>query len=188
MPGEITRQQFFERYEKLPLDLQAAIYSKENSLILQNIAEENKIAEKKPEIGRYVGRVLMGFLTPEELVVTLEKEVGLEKKLAEKVAKEIDEKIFSKVAVSLERICAFDWESIPSREEKIEALKQISIEKETTVPLKPSLEKPIIPPSPRLRRASPPEETKETPLKPAAPRQKDSYREMPSEEEYFSKL
>ncbi len=175
MPGEITRQQFFERYEKLPPDLKTVIYSKENDLILKNIAGENKISEKTSEIGRYVGRVLMGFLTPEELVVTLEKEVGLEKKLAEKVAKEIDEKIFSKVAVSLERIRAFDWESIPSKEEKIEALKQISLEKETTIPLKASLEKPTTP----LRKSE-----KIPSKEPGAKPPKDTYREMPPEEEY----
>ena len=97
-----TKEQFWKLYEKLPKELQEAIFSEETANNIYDICLKNKIKEEKvSEIARYTGRVLLGILPPDEFQKTLEKEVGLTKNEASGVAREINRFVFYPVKKSL---------------------------------------------------------------------------------------
>ena len=105
MPREYTKEQLWKLYEKLPKELQEAVFSEETANNIDDICTRNGIEDNRiSEIARYTGRVLMGVLPPEDFQETLEKELKLEKDLAKKVSQEINRFIFYPVKASLEEL------------------------------------------------------------------------------------
>lgn len=100
-----TREQLDQIYEKLPEELQEAIFSVEtadavyNACMAQNIVDErgNKVAE-------LTGQVLMGLLLPEDFQKSLEKEGGIKKEAATNIARDITRFVFFPVKESLRQL------------------------------------------------------------------------------------
>lgn len=99
-----SQEQFWKIYKTLPEELQEALFSTEAADFVYNICEENNI-EKSAKIIKYISDVLIGLLPVEEFQKTLEKELGIEKETAKKVAREINRFIFLPVRPFLERLC-----------------------------------------------------------------------------------
>ena len=105
MPKEYTREELWKLYQKLPEELQEAIFSEETADHIGNTCERYDIKEETiPEIAKQVGNVLSGILPPAEFQTALEKDIGLEKDDAKKVAQEINRFIFYPVKASLEEL------------------------------------------------------------------------------------
>jgi len=104
MPKEYTSEQLRKLYEKLPKELQEALFSWETIDSLYDICEKNEItrSEQISEIARCAGQVLLGILSPDEFQEVLEKKVKLKKEVAKKVAREINRFIFYPVKPALE--------------------------------------------------------------------------------------
>jgi hypothetical protein len=91
-------------YEKLPEDLQEAIFSEKTANIIYNICLENGLKEKNQEMAKYIGHVLIGLLPPGELQKKLEKNLEVSNDSAEKMAAEINSLIFFPLKESLENL------------------------------------------------------------------------------------
>jgi len=92
-------------YEKLPKDLQEAIFSEETADIISSICDRNGVKDEEiPEITKYTGYVLLGILPPDDFPKTLQDEVKLKNDLANKIALEIERLVFFPVKESLEMI------------------------------------------------------------------------------------
>jgi hypothetical protein len=108
-----TKEQFWKLYEKLPEELQGAVFSVETADNIWNVCENNNIDEVS-EIAKLVGNVLLGVLAPEDFQATLEKELKLEKETAKKTTQEINRFIFYPVRVELEKL--YQMKSSPTTE------------------------------------------------------------------------
>ncbi|MCD6528228.1 hypothetical protein J7K44_01155 [bacterium] len=134
---EYTREQLWKLYKKLPEELKDAIFSEDTANSIGEICERNGIEEKTSEVARYTGRVLLGILPPDEFQTALEKEVGLVKDKAKKVAREINRFVFYPVKESLVSLYRTEipparTPSVPPPEIKPPSLKEegLSIPKE----------------------------------------------------------
>ena len=103
MPKKYTNKESWKLFEKLPEELQEVIFSVETANNIWNICERNRVDEIS-KVAKYVGNVLLGVLPPDEFQETLEKEMGLEKDIAKKVAQEINRFIFYPVNPLLEEL------------------------------------------------------------------------------------
>ncbi len=99
-----TSEQFWKLYENLPQELKDAFFAEETGDNIFEICKRNDATEEQGDITDYVSRVLVGILPPEDLQKELEKEVGLKKEVAKKVAQEINRYIFYPVKPALEEL------------------------------------------------------------------------------------
>jgi len=105
MAKEYTKEEFWKLYEKLPEELKEAVFSETTADNIFNICSRNGIEDERvSEIAKYVGRVLIGVLPPEEFQKTLETEIKLEPDIAKKVAQNISRFIFYSVKTNLEEL------------------------------------------------------------------------------------
>jgi hypothetical protein len=121
MPREYSREELWRLYEKLPEELQQAMFSVENADHIGEICKRNEIEEKTPEIAKQIGYVLLGLLPPEEFREWLEKEFGKEK--ARAISHDINRFILFPVKASLEKLYkeeVIPTSPVPKREIKIE--------------------------------------------------------------------
>ena len=105
MAKEVTKEQFWNLYEKLPKELKEAIFSEETAnnifdFCVKNGIEDNRISE----VARYTGRVLLGILGPDEFQKTLEDKLKIKKEVAKKITREINRFIFYPVRTNLEEL------------------------------------------------------------------------------------
>lgn len=103
MANQYTKEQLLKLYEKLPEELQEAIFSVETADNIWNICERYNINEVS-EVAEIVGNVLLGVLAPEDFQETIERELKLEKEIAKKVTQEINRFIFYPVRNELEKL------------------------------------------------------------------------------------
>lgn len=150
MPKEYTKEEFWKLYEKLPEELQEAIFSSETTERIYEICKRYEV-EKVSEVAKYAGYVLLGVLTPEEFKEILEKELKLDPETTKKVDREIFRFIFFPVKSLLEKIY------------KIEIAPPAGMP-----PARPAVRPPAAPPE----KVAPPEERPKAP-----PRRPDIYRE-----------
>lgn len=105
MPTIYTKEQLWKLFEKLPSELQEAIFSEENSEHIGTICERYGVKEEQvSEVAKYVGRVLIGLLPPEDFPSTLVKEVGIKNDTAKQIAHEINRFVFAPVKELLAQI------------------------------------------------------------------------------------
>jgi hypothetical protein len=105
MEKEYTKEELWKIIEKLPDELKEAIFSEKTAEDIFNICTRNGIEdERMSKVAKYVGRVLMGLLPPNEFEETLEKEVGIEKEVAKGIRREVEMLIFYPVRTRLEEI------------------------------------------------------------------------------------
>lgn len=99
MPKEYSTEEVWKLYDKLPQELQEAIFSVETAKNMGEICKRNEIEDKVSEIAKRVGYVLLGLLPPEDFREYLEQELG--KETAKSVSHEINRFIFFPVKQSL---------------------------------------------------------------------------------------
>jgi hypothetical protein len=105
MEREYTTEELWRIFEKLPDELKEAIFSEKTAEDIFNICTRNGIEDEKlSKVAKYVGRVLMGLLPPNEFEEILEKEVGIEKEVAKGIRREVEMLIFYPVRNRLEEI------------------------------------------------------------------------------------
>lgn len=105
MAKEYTKEELWKLYEKLPEELKEAIFSERTAENIFNICSRNGIEDERiSKIAKYVGRVLMGLLPPNEFQGILEKELKLGKEMAKGIDREVERFIFYPVKADLEKI------------------------------------------------------------------------------------
>jgi len=106
MHQSYTQEQIDEIVEKLPAELQEAIFSMQTTDAVWNAYEAQNIVDGKirKEISKYVGWVLMGLVLPSEFQGILEKEVKLPKNTAKEIARDINRFVFYPVRPALEQL------------------------------------------------------------------------------------
>jgi hypothetical protein len=100
-----TPEQIQKRFESLPEDVKEAISSIDTTNTILEIGRSNSI--QIDELGELVdetGLVMLGFTKPSDFVSNIESRLGVSKEIAEKLVKEINEKILLKIRESLKKI------------------------------------------------------------------------------------
>ncbi|HEY4515449.1 MAG TPA: hypothetical protein VJJ22_04850 [Candidatus Paceibacterota bacterium] len=105
MPKTYTQQELEKKYASLPKKLQDLIYSEDIDTRLYQLAEENGIAED----GRFffidlIQLVLVGISPRKDLPKTLETNLGITPTIADKLAKDTEQKILTAVSAELNQI------------------------------------------------------------------------------------
>jgi len=131
MLKEYTPEQFWKLYEKLPQDLQDAIFSEETANNIYTICDRYQIDEI-PKVAKIVGFILLGVLPPDELYETLVKELYIEPEVAKKATREIIRFILYPVRKSLEGLYGIGAKfSLEETEERIVVPKKKTISSKT---------------------------------------------------------
>ena len=102
---EYTREQLEQVYEKLPDELQEAIFSFEAAKSIGDISQRYGIEDERVgEIADMAGLVLMGLMLPEELERELTQKLKLEKEVAKNIAHELTRFVFFPVKGALAQL------------------------------------------------------------------------------------
>lgn len=100
---QYTKDEFWKIHEKLPQELQEAIFSEETADNVFNTCERNGV-EEVSRVAYYAGLVLMGLLLPQEFSGVLETDVKLPKTLADAIARDLNRLVFYPVKPALEQL------------------------------------------------------------------------------------
>ncbi|MDO8264755.1 MAG: hypothetical protein Q7T34_00070 [Candidatus Parcubacteria bacterium] len=149
MLKKYTQEELWKLYNKLPEELRSVIFAEDTANSIREICIRNDITDERiGKIAEYVGYVLLGLLTPEEIEQEIEEELGENKKQAKKVAQEINRFIFFPVKNSLETLYGTASQKSEGQKNK-EGASVIGNRKETTKrPIEKAEEKTKIPPRP----------------------------------------
>jgi hypothetical protein len=104
MPKEYSKEKFWKLYETLPQELKDALFSEETGNNIEDICKKNTAEENMGKIVDYVGKVLLGVLSPADFKEALEKDLGIDSEKARKIDQEIFRTIFYPVKSALEQI------------------------------------------------------------------------------------
>lgn len=105
MSHQYTQEQIDKILEKLPEELQEAIFSVETAQEIGQVGDTYGITDERlNRISEYVGFVLMGLILPQEFSGMLEKEIELPKTLAEAIARDLNRLVFYPVKPALEQL------------------------------------------------------------------------------------
>lgn len=108
---EYTQQEMWDVYEKLPEELQEAIWSPDTAKHIRNACKRSDVDKDKiPTVATLTGRVLMGLLTPKEFKVNLQKDAGLSEKAAQNVFQELNRFVFMPVRETLSALYGIEIE------------------------------------------------------------------------------
>ena len=100
--------------QKLPEELREALFSGETAEHVFDACTRNGIEDARiSEVGRLVGKVLVGLLLPEEFQGALIKEVRLGRVAAEKIARELNRFVFFPVKAVLAQLHVVKTEGAP---------------------------------------------------------------------------
>ncbi|MFA4998636.1 MAG: hypothetical protein WC514_01320 [Candidatus Paceibacterota bacterium] len=120
MPKVYTKEQLWELYDKLPKELQEAIFSNETAEYIRNICERYEI--KKDEdislVAKLVGDVLLGISATDDLQKSLETDLKIKKEEAKKMSQEIYRSIFYPVKPILEQISGKEINPVVEKEKE----------------------------------------------------------------------
>lgn len=106
MPKGYTKDELWKLYDKLPQELQEAIFDNENADNILKICNRYGIIEQNDvsDVAVIAGQVLLGLLPPTEFQGALEKELKLRQEVAKDVSREIFRYIFYPVKANLEEL------------------------------------------------------------------------------------
>ena len=105
MAYQYTKEQVGKVYEKLPEELQEALFSMETSEAIGSACTKHIISDlNNKKITEYVGYVLLGLVLPQEFEQLLQKELKVPKKAAQEIAREINRFVFYPVKPALEQL------------------------------------------------------------------------------------
>ena len=140
-----TKDQLWKLYDKLPAELQEAVFSEETAGYIGTVCERYGLEENKiSEVAKFVGRVLMGVLPPKSFQEVLAKEIGLKKDAAQQISHEINRFVFAPVKDHLNQIYHIGTEPPKKTAIPLEEAQESKPEQETTAPPKTE-EKPTRP-------------------------------------------
>ncbi|MDO8655215.1 MAG: hypothetical protein Q7R48_02185 [bacterium] len=104
MPG-YTPEQLEQIFQKLPDELQEAIFSMETADAINNACmAQGMTDERGTKVAELTGQVLMGILLPEDFQKSLEKEGGLKKDAAMNIARDITRFVFFPIKESIRQL------------------------------------------------------------------------------------
>jgi hypothetical protein len=137
MQKEISKEQFWEIYETLPVELQDAIFSGKTAEIIFNACVDNGVEDERiSKVAGYVGDILLGLLAPEQLQPSLELDLDLEPKAAENISQTVYGSILEPVRDQLAKLhFSKGKKEIEASEEKTET--ETAAEKETETEINP---------------------------------------------------
>jgi hypothetical protein len=93
----ISKQQLYSRLDTIPRTLKEQYFSLANGEIVWGIGETQHLSDEKiGVIATIVGDVVLGFLHPDDVAREIQRDLGLDKKIAHAIAKEANAKIFAK--------------------------------------------------------------------------------------------
>lgn len=119
MPDKNPKKEFWAKYKSLPKDLQDAIFSEKTAYIIFEACAENNIeALRISKIAGYVGSILTGKLPPEQLQPSLELDLEIDSKTAEKICHKIYDTILEPVRDHLEKLYLEKNNSLIKEEKK----------------------------------------------------------------------
>lgn len=104
MAEEYPKEELQKIYESLPDDLKEALFSEKTAGDIYDTCVENDIEEKNLEVAKYVGYVLLGLLSPDELGKTLKEKLAMTDGLAKKISQKIARLVFSPLKARLEAL------------------------------------------------------------------------------------
>lgn len=105
MPITYAQEHLDKIYDKLPTELQEAIFSVETAEGIDSVCATYGITDNRVgEIATRVGHVLMGIILPQEFEQILKEEISLPKILAQAIARDINRLIFYPVKPILEQL------------------------------------------------------------------------------------
>lgn len=84
MVQEYTKKQRWKLYQKLPQDLQEAIFSPETAEGIQDVCKKNEI-ESVSVVSKIAGDILLGILSPKEAKEKISSELSVLDDKAEKI-------------------------------------------------------------------------------------------------------
>lgn len=128
MVKKYTKKQYWELFQKLSDELKTQLLSEDTANNIFSICDRHEI-EQVPQLASIIGDVLLGILKPDEFEKAIEKELGLEKDIAKKVAQEINRFIFYPVKNGLEKL--YSMEIAPPAQMKVPGP---AVEKKPTAP------------------------------------------------------
>lgn len=101
----ISQEQFNKRFQALPEVLQDAIFSEKTADTIGQACQLRDVDESVVSlVATLAGRVLLGFLRPEEFASEIQKETGVDAMKATQVAGDLDREIFSNVRLELKKL------------------------------------------------------------------------------------
>lgn len=111
MAKEYTKKEFWDIYEKLPDELQEAIFSPDTAEHVNNACERHELGtERTSQVAKFTGRVLMGLLTPEEFKKRLKVDVELTQEQIKNIYREINRFVFMPVRETLSALYGVEIE------------------------------------------------------------------------------
>lgn len=105
---EFTEDEIWDRYEKLPEDLQEAVFSPHNADLNRSLADKYDFSDEVSKFATLEGRVLLGLIPPDQFKDKIENELNLEPETAKQVSQETQKLIFDPVRESLDKIYSED--------------------------------------------------------------------------------
>ncbi len=92
-------------YQKLPLDLQEIILSKNTVSFLQSLCEKYNLSGiKARDLKDEAMFVMLGWIHPKDFIPDLAEKLGVDRETARKIAEEVNQRIFQKVRESLKAL------------------------------------------------------------------------------------
>ncbi len=104
MAEEYPKEELQKIYEALPEDLKEALFSEKTADDIYDVCVENGIEEKNLELAKYVGYVLLGLLSPDELEKTLKEKLTIADESAGKISQEITRLVLLPLKTNLEAL------------------------------------------------------------------------------------
>ena len=104
---KLTRQQVYDRWDSLSVEMRGVLFSERNSDILWRTCEAEHIPEEKAAtIVHVAGFVFLGFIHPEEVAGEIQSRTGLDQRIAKTIADALNLQIFTPLKPTLDNLYA----------------------------------------------------------------------------------
>lgn len=98
-------EQIIERYKQLPGDLRKAVFSVDMAGAINDIGVRYKLAiDKIGALANETGMVMLGVTKPKDFAPNLRRRLGVDADVAQKIALEVNSRIFLNVRESMKRL------------------------------------------------------------------------------------
>lgn len=103
--SEEPQKTLIDHYSELPEDVQKAIFSAESAEIIQKVGQDHKLNVRQIGIlADETGLLMLGINPPSDFVKNLNKRLETDKEATQKIAQEINTRIFAKIRESLRKL------------------------------------------------------------------------------------
>lgn len=100
----IEPEQFLEKYNQLPQDVQEIMIDFQSAQVIYETAQEQGLLQAVSRIAEITSDVMMGFVPITKFKQTIQSELNVEEGKARIIAQVIRDKIFLKIVDSLRKI------------------------------------------------------------------------------------